>query len=310
MRKPVAVLIAAVAVMGLVAVSLAQPSGEEPGRREGPGPGRGFGPPMPVIEALDADRDGQLSAEEIAAASQALKKLDKDGDGKLSAEELRPRGFGPGGPGGPGFPGGPGGPRTAPAAFQSTPLAKDDAEKKVLAVLEEMGKHRTAGGPNVPRDDGRILRLLAESLGAKHVVELGTSNGYSGVWFCLALRTTGGKLTTYEIDADRAAQARENFKRAGVADIATVVEGDAHVEVKKLKETIDLVFIDADKEGYLDYLEKLLPLVRPGGLIVAHNMSERQADPRYVKAITTNPAVETVFLNVQTSGIGVTLKKR
>ncbi len=308
MRKSLVVLIAAVAVMSLVAVSLAQPPGEEPGKREGPRPGRGFGPPpMPLIEALDANRDGQLSAEEIAAASQALKKLDKDGDGKLSAEELRPRGFGPGVPGGPGFPGGP---RAVPAAFQSTPLAKDDAEKKILDVLEEMGKRRTPGGPNVPRDDGRILRLLAESLGAKHVVELGTSNGYSGVWFCLALRTTGGKLTTYEIDAGRAAQARENFKRAGVADIATVVEGDAHVEVKKLKETIDLVFIDADKEGYLDYLEKLLPLVRPGGLIVAHNMSERQADPRYVKAITTNPAVETVFLNLETSGIGVTLKKR
>jgi predicted O-methyltransferase YrrM len=73
---------------------------------------------------------------------------------------------------------------------------------------------------------------------------------------------------------------------------------------------IDLVFLDADKTGYLDYLEKLLPAVRPGGLIVAHNMNEAHADPRYVKAITTDPNLESVFLNLETSGIGVTMKKR
>ena len=123
-----------------------------------------------------------------------------------------------------------------------------------------MDKNQRRGSMSVPRDDGRLLRMLAESLGAKHVVELGTSYGYSGVWFCLALRKTGGKLTTYEIDPQRAATARNNFKRAGVTESVTIVEGDAHKEVTKLKEPVDLVFIDADKEGYADYLNKLLPL--------------------------------------------------
>ncbi len=71
-----------------------------------------------------------------------------------------------------------------------------------------------------------------------------------------------------------------------------------------------MVFLDADKEGYVDYLEKLLPLVRPGGLIIAHNMNRRQADPRYVEAITTNPALETAFLLMEGTGVGVTMKKR
>jgi predicted O-methyltransferase YrrM len=62
----------------------------------------------------------------------------------------------------------------------------------------------------------------------------------------------------------------------------------------------------ADKEGYIDYLNKLLPWVRPGGLVVAHNISPRQADPRYMEAITTNPELETVVR----SGIGITLKKQ
>lgn len=163
---------------------------------------------------------------------------------------------------------------------------------------------------SVPRDDGRFLRMLAESIAPEHVVESGTSQGYSTIWLCLALRAFRGKLTTFEVDAERVALARRNFKQAGVESLATLIEGDAHEEVGKLKDPIDLLFIDADKEGYLDYLETLLPLMRPGGLIVAHNMNPRQADPRYVKAITTNPKLETLFVNVGQSGIGVTWKKR
>jgi predicted O-methyltransferase YrrM len=152
--------------------------------------------------------------------------------------------------------------------------------------------------------------VLTESIDAKHVVEIGTSNGYSGIWLCLALKGTGGKLTTHEIDEGRAALARENFKRAGVEDIVTLVMGDAHETVTRIKEPIDLLFLDADKEGYIDYLNKLLPLVRPGGLVAAHNMSLRQADPRYVEAITTNPELETIFLHMEGAGVGVTMKKR
>ena len=134
--------------------------------------------------------------------------------------------------------------------------------------------------------------------------------GYSGLWFCLALEKTGGHLTTFDIDEGRAAKARANFKRAGVERRVTMIMGDAHVEVTKLKAPIDILFLDADKEGYLDYLTKLLPLVRPGGLVVAHNMTTRQADPRFVEAITTNPDLETLFLNKELGGVGVSLKKR
>jgi predicted O-methyltransferase YrrM len=87
--------------------------------------------------------------------------------------------------------------------------------------------------------------------------------------------------------------------------------GDAHEKVTMLKEPIDIVFIDADKDGYLDYLNKLFPLVRPGGLIIAHNTTDvgyRMQD--YLEAITKNPELETIFLHKQTTGISVTLKKR
>jgi caffeoyl-CoA O-methyltransferase len=194
---------------------------------------------------------------------------------------------------------------------ESGPVVVRMQEKRILNVLDEMLHDQYSAMLSVPPEDGKVLRLLAEATGARHVVEIGTSNGYASIWFCLALRTTGGKLTTFEIDARRASLARENFKRAGVDKLVTIVEGDAHEKVKMLKEPIDIVFIDADKDGYLDYLNKLLPLVRPGGLILAHNTTDAGSQMQdYLEAITTNPELETIFLHKQTTGIGVTLKKR
>lgn len=194
---------------------------------------------------------------------------------------------------------------TAPESQEYPSLAKTDVEKKVLETLNEIVK---AGDlyANVPAADGRMLRLLAEAVNARNVVEIGTSTGISGLWFCLALQKTGGRLTTFELDAKRAASARTNFKKAGMDRIATIVEGDAHENITRLKDPIDVVFIDAEKQGYIDYLKKLLPLVRPGGLILAHNV-DMVAD--YMKIVRTSPDLETVVYT-DGGGLAVTLKKR
>lgn len=210
-------------------------------------------------------------------------------------------------PGPPRRMGPPGGP-AAQTYYDNPVLAKDDEEKRILAVLEELAPLRQY--QIVSPTDGRLLRLLTEAVGAKRVVEIGTSIGYSGIWFCLALRTTGGHLYTHEINPERIKLAKANFEKAGVAHLVTIIEGDAHETVLQHKEPIDIVFLDADKTGYVDYLEKLLPLVRPGGLIIAHNMRPGSADPRFVEAITKNPELETSFLLMEGAGMSVTLKKR
>lgn len=236
------------------------------------------------------------------------KKVEQLIDDMKQARERMPRGMDRASRGGP-----PGGMRRPEASMisnqDSTSLGAAEAEKKILSILEDLRRNESRGMMNVPPQDGRLLRILTEATGAKNVVEIGTSNGYSGLWICLALRSTGGKLITYEIDAYRASLARKNFKRAGVDQIVTLVEGDAHETVKKLKEPIDVLFIDADKSGYLDYLNKLLPLVRPGGLILAHNVGMRREIQNYVEAVTTNPELETIFYQ-QGGGMSVTLKKR
>lgn len=275
---------------------------------------------MPLMRLLDTNRDGTLSQDELAQAGEQLKQLDANQDGQLAGEELR--GLLPGGPDrgmpGPGGtmggrrggrgPGGPGDGNVADDEFIKPVVPRNDTEEKILAALRTMQE-----GPryaNVSSYDGRLLRLLAEATNAQTVVEIGTSTGESAVWFALALRGTGGHLYTHEIDEGRAKIAAENFQKAGVEDQITLVMGDAHETVKRYKDPIDILFLDADKEGYLDYLQKLVPLLRPGGLIIAHNMNARQADPQFLKEITTNPDFETLFLIREGTGVGVTLKKR
>lgn len=193
----------------------------------------------------------------------------------------------------------------APESARNPPLAKTESEKRILSTMNEV----VAKGElyaNVPAADGRMLRLLTEAVNAKSVVEIGTSTGISGMWFCIALEKTGGRLTTFELDPGRASLARAHFKKAGVERLVTLVQGDAHQNITKLREPVDVVFIDAEKSGYVDYLNQTLPLVRPGGLILAHNI---EMAPDYVKAVTTNPDLETVFY-MEGNQLGVTLKKR
>ncbi len=193
---------------------------------------------------------------------------------------------------------------TMPLPF-NPPAARTDAEKKILDVMDHMMKFNQTY-LSVPPQDGEALRLLVEAADAKNVVEIGTSTGYSGLWFSSALLKTGGHLTTFEINHERATMARGHFQDAGVENLVTIVEGDAHEEVAKLTMRIDVVFIDADKPGYIDYLNKVLPLVRPGGLILAHNVD---MVPDYVKAVTASPDLETIFF-MQGRGLAVTLRKR
>ncbi len=305
MSKKITVGIAVAALWATVGLIAAQ---------EG-APGPGGGPGQPPRMGPAGGPMGQWFDDLQKAYDQ--KNMDKIGELIAQMKERRqqfrgrPGDMGPGGP--PEGPRGPGG-RYGPgeggqSSLSKPPVPKSAAEKKILAVLDDMNANQRGGMMNVPPEGGRILRLLAEAIGAKSIVEIGTSNGYSGIWQCLALKSTGGRLATFEIDPQRAALARENFKRAGVDNLVTLVEGDAHEKVAQVQGPVDMVFVDADKEGYMDYLNKLLPKVRPGGLIVAHNINPGMADTRYVEAITTNPDLETVILN-QGGGISVTLKKR
>jgi caffeoyl-CoA O-methyltransferase len=293
----------AIAVATLIGASVLalRGSAQQPGQ-----PGRG-GQPNLLIQTFDTDRDGTLSAAEIDVAAAKLRERDTNKDGKLTADEL-PRGQGGRGQGGRAGQGGGQGAVDADSELSKPMRPKDDGEERILAAIEQARQGERYA--NVSTADGRLLRQLAESIGAKRIVELGTSTGESGLWFSMALRKTGGKLFTHDIDPGRISVARENFKKGGVEDLIIITEGDAHQTAIKNTDPIDLLFIDAEKEGYDEYLKELLPYVRPGGLIVAHNMKRPAPNPRYIEAITTNPDLDTSFVLMDGAGIGITLKKR
>lgn len=302
MAKKITIGIVAVALLTTVGLLWAQEGPQDQGGGR-PRMGPQGGPMGPWLDDLEKayeqknmDKIGELLKQMREQRQQFQRRPGEPGPGGPPPEGMRgPGRFGPGG-------------GEASSQFLKPPAPKGAAEKAILAVLDEMNAGQRRGMMNVPSEGGRFLRLLAETIGAKSIVEIGTSNGYSGIWQCLALKATGGKLTTFEIDAQRAALARENFKKAGVADLVTLVEGDAHEKVAQVQGPVDMAFVDADKEGYADYLNKLLPKMRPGGLIVAHNITAGMADPKYIEVITTNPDLETLFF-AEGGGFSVSMKK-
>jgi len=90
-----------------------------------------------------------------------------------------------------------------------------------------------------------------------------------------------------------------------------LVEGDAHETIKKLQGPVDLVLLDAEKEGFTDYLKKILPLVRKGGLIIGHDSSGQASMMQdYFQALAANPALETVFVDASRWGMAITRKMK
>lgn len=126
---------------------------------------------------------------------------------------------------------------------------------------------------NIRAEEGHMLMFLAKLVGARRILEIGTLAGYSGIWLARAL-PEGGTLITLEMDPHHAQVARDHFALAGVADRVQIIEGEAlHTLNTTLAgaDPFDMVFIDADKDGYPDYYEWAVTHTRPGGLITAHN---------------------------------------
>lgn len=124
---------------------------------------------------------------------------------------------------------------------------------------------------HVSPEEGKILNLLVRLHRPKHIVEIGTLGGYSALWMAQAL-PEGGHLTTFEKNASHAALAREYIERSPLKSRITVVEGDAHALLRSHTMTAaDMVFIDAEKTGYPDYLSWAESVLKPGGVVVGDN---------------------------------------
>ena len=177
------------------------------------------------------------------------------------------------------------------------PVKRDPAQlKRLLDGMDAKGYRYWS----VPRKDGEFLHVLVKATRSKNVLELGTSHGFSAIWMGLALEETGGVLTTIEIDKERYDLARKNVKEAGLSERVTCIKGDAHAEIVKFEGPFDFVFMDADKEGQIDYFNKLYPKkLVPGGVLIVHNAIRQASSMRdYLDLIQRRRDFDTVILSV------------
>jgi caffeoyl-CoA O-methyltransferase len=189
------------------------------------------------------------------------------------------------------------------------------------ALISETAALGAVSGMQIAPDQGALLTLLAGLVGARHAVEVGTFTGYSSIAIARGL-ADGGKLHCFDVSDEWTSIARRFWDRAGVADRIVLHLGPAaeNLEVLPDEAHLDLVFIDADKPGYITYYEALVPRLRPGGILLADNVlwsgkvvdaSDTSEGTNAIRSfndhVTEDPRVESVILPV---GDGLTLAVR
>lgn len=182
---------------------------------------------------------------------------------------------------------------------------EDDLLRATRATMQQEGLRPI----NVSASGGQLLHLLALMIGARRILEIGTLGGYSAIWLARAL-PADGKLISLELEEHHAAVARRNVAQAGLANKVEVRIGPALATLTAMEKAgergFDLVFIDADKDGYIDYLPKAVALVRDGGLILADNTlpdevlqaTAESGTKRYNTAVAAHPALVSTIVPV------------
>jgi predicted O-methyltransferase YrrM len=160
---------------------------------------------------------------------------------------------------------------------------------------------------------------MLKSINAKKILEIGTSVGYSGLWFADAVMLntqSDGQIITIDRERFKIDNAKKNFEEAGVSSLIKIRDGEARKVLHDIKEEFgknyfDFIFIDADKESYIEYFDLCLPLVRKGGIIGADNIllperfNEMMVD--YLSYVRSNPNVQSVTIPID-NGEEITIK--
>ncbi len=171
----------------------------------------------------------------------------------------------------------------------------------------------------ISKNIGMFYNIMLKSINAKKILEIGMSVGYSGLWFADAVTSStqsGGQIITIDREKFKIDQATQNFDEAGVSSLIKIREGEAKKILHEVKDEFgenyfDFIFIDADKESYIEYFDLCLPLVRKGGIIGADNIlfperfNEMMAD--YLSHVRSNPNVQSVTVPID-NGEEVTFK--
>ena len=171
----------------------------------------------------------------------------------------------------------------------------------------------------ISKNIGMFYNIMLKSINAKKILEIGMSVGYSGLWFADAVMSntqSDGQIITIDRERFKIDNAKKNFEEAGVSSLIKIRDGDARKVLHDIKEEFgknyfDFIFIDADKESYIEYFDLCLPLVRKGGMIGADNIllperfNEMMVD--YLSHVRSNSNVQSVTIPID-NGEEITIK--
>ena len=200
--------------------------------------------------------------------------------------------------------------------------------QNVLSRLEKDINYENSHRTEVPSEKrlnciskniGMFYNIMLKSINAKKILEIGMSVGYSGLWFADAVMSntqSDGQIITIDRERFKIDNAKKNFEEAGVSSLIKIRDGEARKVLHDIKEEFgknyfDFIFIDADKESYIEYFDLCLPLVRKGGIIGADNIllperfNEMMAD--YLSHVRSNPNVQSVTIPID-NGEEITIK--
>jgi predicted O-methyltransferase YrrM len=165
---------------------------------------------------------------------------------------------------------------------------------QITSVLDSI-RAADEGQLAISEEDGRFLRVLVATRGAKTILEIGAASGYSSIWLGLGARQTGGRVVSIEYDPQRAKEAIANVKKAGLDDVVRVVHGDAFREIPRVPGTFDLVF----------------PRLAPAGVFVAHNVVNKASEMKpFLDTIHSHPDLLTSVVSPSGEGMSISYKTR
>lgn len=201
-------------------------------------------------------------------------------------------------------------------------------DNKIKKILIEMGKRseleKTKTLDILPEDrmlaitteTGKFFNILLRMINAKNILEVGTSTGFSTIWFAEAVMENMGKITTIEKNPNKIVRAKQNFEQVGISKMIEVKEGMAQDILLELNEKgfqnhYDFALIDSDKENCIQYFDLILPLIRKGGIIATDNIlypeKYRQEMQKFLNHVKENPKTITVTVPIG-NGEEITLK--
>jgi predicted O-methyltransferase YrrM len=162
------------------------------------------------------------------------------------------------------------------------------SEETLLKVIDEIDAYRKTRDDawQIPRVEGELLHHIALASNAKVVVEVGTSYGFSGLFWGAAMKQTGGRLHTIDLSQKKFDASKATFAKAGMADVIVNYLGDAQQVLATMPGPIDIAFIDADKPACRAYFDLIWPKLRPGGAVLTDNATTHRAElAEYIKHV-------------------------